>query len=84
MVRASSDPRKSRLSPRSPLPTATIRASCLQLLQLLQLLLQAAFGYGSGVFEQPGLYSRATGGKPMLDLIIAVESPLEWREQVVA
>lgn len=40
-----------------------------------------AFAYGSGVFRQPGLYSRGAG-KPMLDFIFAVQSPHCWHEQV--
>ena len=40
-----------------------------------------AFAYGSGVFRQPGLYSRGAS-KPMLDFIFAVESPHCWHKQV--
>lgn len=46
------------------------------------MLLQAAFGYGSGIFEQPGLYTKHSRDKPMLDFILAVDSPLQWHTQV--
>lgn len=45
----------------------------------------AAFGYGSGIFAQP---LAPTGGRstsasrPMLDFIFAVRCPLAWHEQV--
>ena len=47
-----------------------------------------AFAYGSGVFEQPGLYAAAGGGgacaRPMLDFIFAVDSPVDWHHEVGA
>ena len=51
-----------------------------------------AFAYGSGVFEQPGLYAAAAGGgggnsavaRPMLDFIFAVDSPIDWHHEVRA
>lgn len=42
---------------------------------------QAAFGYGSGIFDQPGLYAKHSRDKPMLDFILAVECPLKWHAQ---
>ena len=41
---------------------------------------ESAFGYGSGVFRQPGLYLRGKG-KPMLDFIFAVQSPVVWHQR---
>ena len=42
-----------------------------------------AFAYGSGIFVQPGLYSKGTGVQgPMLDFILAVDNPVEWHTQV--
>jgi hypothetical protein len=49
-----------------------------------------AFAYGSGVFNQPGLYdntstsSKLLGSRyaPMIDLIFAVENPIAWHAQV--
>ena len=47
-----------------------------------------AFAYGSGVFEQPGLYAAAGGNgacaRPMLDFIFAVDSPIDWHHEVGA
>lgn len=59
---------------------------------------QHAFAYGSGVFEQPGLYERppqgppegaaaaaadgSSGDRPMLDFIFAVDDPIAWHEEV--
>ncbi|KAL6776914.1 TAM41 [Auxenochlorella protothecoides x Auxenochlorella symbiontica] len=43
----------------------------------------AAFGYGSGVFHQPGLYSPGLT-KPMLDFILAVPDPVEWHARNLA
>jgi hypothetical protein len=48
---------------------------------------QHAVAYGSGVFAQPGLYSKAHANgivpnSPMIDLIFAVEDPLQWHRQV--
>lgn len=46
---------------------------------------QHAFAYGSGVFDQPDLYSaadRASGAGPMVDFIFAVEDPAEWHRKV--
>ena len=47
-----------------------------------------AFAYGSGVFEQPGLYAAAGGSgacaRPMLDFIFAVDSPIDWHHEVGA
>jgi Phosphatidate cytidylyltransferase, mitochondrial len=51
---------------------------------------EAAFGYGSGVFHQPGLYSdpsaaassAAPSPGPLLDLIFAVRCARQWHAQV--
>ena len=58
---------------------------------------QHAFAYGSGVFEQPGLYDRPRQGapegaaaaaaassvdQPMLDFIFAVDDPVAWHTEV--
>lgn len=56
-----------------------------------------AFGYGSGVFHQPDLYQTTSvssadqssnqhqlGEGPQLDLILAVDDPLEWHRQVTS
>lgn len=44
---------------------------------------QAAFGYGSGIFRQHDAHSAArSAAKPMLDFIFAVRDPLAWHEQV--
>jgi hypothetical protein len=42
------------------------------------------FAYGSGVFVQPDLYApnAPKGSGPMLDFILAVDSPQEWHAQV--
>lgn len=42
------------------------------------------FAYGSGVFVQPDLYApnAPKGSGPMLDFILAVNSPQEWHAQV--
>jgi Phosphatidate cytidylyltransferase, mitochondrial len=45
--------------------------------------IQHAFAYGSGAFEQPGLYERRNE-RPMLDLILIVTEPLEWHRRVRA
>ena len=42
---------------------------------------QHAFAYGSGIFQQEGLYSAGSKG-PMLDFILAVDNPEEWHDQV--
>ena len=42
---------------------------------------QHAFAYGSGIFQQEGLYSAGSKG-PMLDFILAVDDPEEWHDQV--
>jgi hypothetical protein len=42
---------------------------------------QHAFAYGSGIFQQRGLYA-AGGTGPMLDFIIAVDDPIEWHDKV--
>ncbi len=39
------------------------------------------FAYGSGVFEQQGLYDPNEPG-PMVDVILAVADPEEWHAQV--
>ena len=41
-----------------------------------------AFGYGSGIYAQRGLYE-GRGSGPMLDFIFAVDDPLTWHEQVI-
>ncbi len=52
---------------------------------------QHAFAYGSGVFEQPGLYDRSPQGapegaaaadRPMLDFIFVVDDPEAWHAEV--
>jgi len=43
---------------------------------------QHAFAYGSGIFQQEGLYAAAGGKGPMLDFILAVDNPREWHDQV--
>lgn len=45
---------------------------------------QAAYGYGSGIFEQPGLYANHARSRPMLDFMLAVECPLQWHAQNMA
>lgn len=40
-----------------------------------------AFSYGSGVFWQPGLYSRHVAG-PMLDFVFGVNDPVSWHKEV--
>lgn len=45
-----------------------------------------AFAYGSGVFDQPDLYTsaqRASGAGPMIDLILLVKDPLAWHQEVL-
>lgn len=42
---------------------------------------QHAFAYGSGIFQQQGLYI-AGGTGPMLDFILAVDDPREWHDKV--
>lgn len=45
---------------------------------------QHAFAYGSGIFVQPGLYTaNSQTARPMLDFMLAVESPVEWHQQVI-
>ena len=41
-----------------------------------------AFAYGSGIFEQPGLYRQR--GPRLLDFVFAVDDPLQWHTQVMA
>ena len=41
-----------------------------------------AFAYGSGVFEQPGLYRQRA--PRLLDFVFAVDDPLQWHTQVDA
>lgn len=43
---------------------------------------QAAFGYGSGIFRQHGAAAAGRPSQAMLDFIFAVRDPLEWHEQV--
>jgi Phosphatidate cytidylyltransferase, mitochondrial len=43
---------------------------------------QAAFGYGSGIFKQPSAAGSRHAGQPMLDFIFAVRDPQGWHEQV--
>ena len=38
-----------------------------------------AFAYGSGIFEQPGLYRHRS--PRLLDFIFAVDDPFEWHTQ---
>ncbi|GMH45030.1 hypothetical protein BSKO_12987 [Bryopsis sp. KO-2023] len=45
--------------------------------------IEAAFAYGSGVFEQPDLYDPAGRNKPMLDFVFAVDSPRSWHSQLI-
>ncbi len=40
-----------------------------------------AFAYGSGVFNQPGLYEN-NGKKAMVDFIFVVENPASWHYKV--
>ena len=42
---------------------------------------QAAFGYGSGIFQQPRAASHSAA-RPMLDFIFAVRCPLQWHREV--
>lgn len=45
-----------------------------------------AFAYGSGIFDQPGLYKEndqsRISSRPMIDLIFAVDDPVTWHAQV--
>ena len=43
---------------------------------------QAAFGYGSGIFKQPSAAGGRHASQPMLDFIFAVRDPQGWHEQV--
>lgn len=43
---------------------------------------QAAFGYGSGIFKQPSAAGGHHASQPMLDFIFAVRDPQGWHEQV--
>ena len=43
---------------------------------------QAAFGYGSGIFKQPTAAGGRHASQPMLDFIFAVRDPQGWHEQV--
>lgn len=47
---------------------------------------QYAFAYGSGVFQQQGLYKEGSSNedRPMLDFILAVDDPVTWHDQVAA
>ena len=40
------------------------------------------FAYGSGAFEQPGLYAAGGGARPMLDMIFVAQDAVRWHEQV--
>lgn len=44
---------------------------------------QAAFGYGSGIFKQPSAAGGRHASQPMLDFIFAVRDPQGWHEQVI-
>ena len=45
--------------------------------------IEHAFAYGSGVFDQPGLYpDPRADARPLVDLIFAVEDPPAWHAQV--
>jgi Phosphatidate cytidylyltransferase, mitochondrial len=43
---------------------------------------QAAFGYGSGIFKQHSAAGGRHASQPMLDFIFAVRDPQGWHEQV--
>ena len=45
---------------------------------------RAAFGYGSGVFRQPGRRSARwdVSAAPQLDFIFAVDDPVDWHKEV--
>eukprot|EP00873_Tetraselmis_striata_P002603 jgi/Tetstr1/422867/TSEL_013658.t1 len=41
-----------------------------------------AFAYGSGVFQQPGLYRPdGSGGAPMIDFVLVVDDPARWHSE---
>jgi len=44
---------------------------------------RAVFAYGSGAFQQPGLYSASGGSRatPMLDIIFAADNPIAWHHE---
>ncbi len=46
--------------------------------------IEHAFSYGSGVFNQPGLYLShdSKAAKPMIDLVFAVRNPISWHKYV--